>query len=417
MRVLMLSWEYPPLVVGGLARHVEALARELAAAGHDVQVVTRGLPDPPDAPGPPGSPSAGPRAPASPAVDEVRDGVRVRRSAVDPIAIDFTTESLLAWAQASEHALLRAALPLVRHWRPDVVHAHDWLVAQSGVTLAQLTGAPLVATIHATESGRNQGWLSKPLNEAIHSVERWLTHQAAAVITCSGAMHAEVTRLFELPSGQVTVVPNGIDPARWRVTPAARAAARARVADSGPLLVFAGRLVHEKGVQTVLDSLPRLRRDHPGLRLVVAGVGGYQSQLQARARGLRVVRAIEWAGFVPEQELAPMLAAADVAIMPSLYEPFGIVALEVSAARTALVVAETGGLCDLISSGVAAGSFPAGDATALAAAVSTILADPAASKRATARAARVIRRDYTWHAVAGHTAAVYRRAAGGRIVR
>ncbi|MCW2644274.1 MAG: group 1 glycosyl transferase protein, partial [Pseudonocardiales bacterium] len=268
MRVLMLSWEYPPLVVGGLGRHVEALARELTAAGHDVRVVTRGE--------------------AESIVDEVRDGVRIRRSALDPIAIDFTTETLLAWAQAAEHALLRAALPLVRRWRPDVVHAHDWLVAQSGVTLAQVTGAPLVATIHATESGRNQGWLSKPLNVAIHSVERWLAHQAAAVITCSSAMHDEVTKLFELPDDHVTVVPNGIDPVRWRVTPRARQAARARLGPDGPLVVFAGRLVHEKGLQTLLDCLPSLRRAHPGLRLVVAGTGGHLTELQSQARRLRV---------------------------------------------------------------------------------------------------------------------------------
>src|SRR5690242_10826814 len=132
-----MSWEYPPLVVGGLGRHVEALARQLAASGHDVRVVTRGEGD---------------------AVsDETRDGLRVRRAAVDPIAIDFTTETLLAWTQASEHALVRAALPWVRRWRPDVVHAHDWLVAQSAITVAEATGAPLVTTVHATEAGRHQG--------------------------------------------------------------------------------------------------------------------------------------------------------------------------------------------------------------------------------------------------------------------
>ena len=390
----MLSWEYPPLVVGGLGRHVEALARELTAAGHDVRVVTRGQ--------------------AEVVVDEMRDGVRVLRSALDPIAIDFTTETLLAWAQAAEHSLLRAALPLVRgRWRPDVVHSHDWLVAQSGVTLAQVTGAPLVATIHATESGRNQGWLSKPLNVAIHSVERWLAHQAAAVITCSSAMHDEVTKLFELADDRVTVVPNGIDPVRWRVTPAARRAARSALGPDGPVVVFAGRLVHEKGLQTLLSSLPLLRRSYPELRLVVAGSGGHLGELRALARQLRVARAVRWLGFVPESALGPLLAAADVAVVPSLYEPFGIVALEVAAARTPLVVAETGGLVDLVSSGVAAASFPPRDVGALAAAVLGVLSDPEGAARAASRAARVIRRDYTWRAVALHTADVYRRAALG----
>lgn len=390
----MLSWEYPPLVVGGLGRHVEALARELAAAGHEIRLITRG--------------DAGSGA------DEVRDGVRVRRSAVDPIAIDFTTESLLAWALAAEHALLRAALPVVRHWRPDVVHAHDWLVAQSAVTLSQVTGAPVVATIHATEGGRGQGWLPEPLNLAIHSVERWLAHRATEVITCSRAMHDEVTRLFDVPGERVTVVPNGIDPGRWRVAPGTRAAARARAGPGGPLVVFAGRLVPEKGLQTLLDCLPVLRRTRPGLRLLVAGAGGHLESLRAQARRLRVARAVQWCGLVRAEDLAPLLAAADVAVVPSLYEPFGIVALEAAAVGTPLVVAETGGLLDLVGNAVAAASFPAGDATALAAAINAILADPVAAARAAERAARVIRRDYTWRAVATHTVAVYLRATGGR---
>lgn len=390
----MLSWEYPPLVVGGLGRHVEALARELAAADHHVQVVTRGE--------------------KGEALDETLDGVHVRRAAADPVAIDFTTETLLAWSQAAEHGLIRAALPLVRRHRPDVVHAHDWLVAQSALTLVSTTGAPLVATIHATEAGRHQGWLPKPLNLAIHSVERWLAQSATAVITCSRAMRVETSRLFELDPARLHVVPNGVDANRWRVPESARAATREQYVGDGPLLVFAGRLVHEKGVQTLLDAVRPLRELHPGLRLAVAGTGPHEEALHARARRLRIARSVEWLGFVPDDDVAAVLAAADVAVVPSLYEPFGIVALEAAAAHVPLVVAETGGLNDLVADGVAAASFAPGDPSALVRAVDGLLADPAGSRRAVTRAARMIRRDYTWTAVARHTAEIYRRAAGGR---
>ncbi len=389
----MLTWEYPPLLVGGLGRHVEALAGELATAGHQVCVVTRGD--------------------KQQATAETVAGVRVVRSAIDPLVIDFTTESLLAWAQAAEHSLLRAALPVVAQWRPDIVHAHDWLVGQSAVTLAQVTGSPIVATMHATEAGRHQGWLPAPLNLAIHSAERWLAQSAAEVITCSTSMRDEVSRLFELDAGQVVVVPNGIDPDAWHASPAERTAARARLAPHTPLIAFAGRLVHEKGLQTLIDSLPSLRAMRPGLRLVVAGTGGHEPQLRARARRLRVARAIEWAGFVDEDAVAVLLGAADVAVVPSLYEPFGIVALEAAAARTPLIVADTGGLRDLATAGVAAGSFTPGDAPALAAAITAVLDDSAAARRAVLRADRVIRRDYSWPAVAATTAAVYARASGG----
>jgi glycogen(starch) synthase len=399
VRVLMLSWEYPPLVVGGLGRHVEALARRLAADGHDVRVVTRG-----DAP-------EGGRATV--------DGVRIVRAAVDPLAIDFTTESLLAWAQASEHAMLRAALPLVRRWRPDVVHAHDWLVAQSAITLAGATGAPLVATLHATEAGRHQGWLPAPLNRAIHSVERWLARQAAAVITCSTGMQDEVRRLFE-PADPPVVVPNGVDAARWRPSARAVAAGRDRYRGAGPLIVYAGRLVHEKGVQTLLAGVRELRAAHPGLRVAIAGTGAHEPVLRAQARRLRIARSIDWLGFVPEGELPALFAAADAVVVPSFYEPFGIVALEAAVAGAPLVVAETGGLRDLAAAGVAAASFPAGDVPELVAAVGKVLVEPAAAARAARRAGRLVAREYSWSAVADRTARVYAAAvsaASGRADR
>lgn len=392
----MLSWEYPPLVVGGLGRHVEALSLELVRAGHEVWVVTRGEKDE--------------------YRDEVVDGVRIRRAAVDPLAIDFTTESLLAWAQAGEHALLRAALPLLRRVRPDVVHGHDWLVAQSAITLAAAARAPLVATIHATEAGRHQGWLPAPLNRAIHSVESWFARSADEVITCSGTQRAEVARLFDLDPDGVHVVPNGVDIARWRAPAGTRAKARSTDVGDGPLLAFAGRLVHEKGVQTLLAALPRVRRRHPGTRLAVAGTGPHEDALRKHARALRVARAVEWLGFVPEPQVAALLGAADAAIVPSLYEPFGIVALEAAAAGTPVIVSTAGGLADLYTDGVAAASFPAGDAGALADAIDRVLSDPAAARRAVARAARVLRRDYTWQAVAATTARIYV-AAGERSVR
>jgi glycogen(starch) synthase len=382
----MLSWEYPPLIVGGLGRHVDALSRELVAAGHEVCVVTRGSSD---------------------VVDEVREGVRVRRSASDPIELDFTTESLLAWTQAFEHGLIRAALPVVRRWRPDVIHAHDWLVTQSAVTLSQVIERPVVATVHATEAGRHQGWLPAPLNRAVHSVERWLVHEADRAIACSTFMCDEVARLFDVE--RVEVVPNGLDADAWRAPARARLTARTRYAGDGPLLVIAARLVHEKGVQVALAALPRLRREFPGIRLVVAGTGPMADDLQRQAQ--RLGDSVQWAGFVPERELAALLGAADTVLVPSLYEPFGLVALEAAAAGAPLAVADTGGLRDLDFAGA---RFAPDDPGALAEAVAGLLRDRPTARRLAARAQRRVRRDYAWAAVAEQTAGVYAAAAGPR---
>jgi glycogen(starch) synthase len=224
-------------------------------------------------------------------------------------------------------------------------------------------------------------------------------------------MHDEVTRLMEVAAARVRVIPNGIDATRWTATARAKAARRAAYVEAGPLVVYAGRLVHEKGVQTLLRAVRSLRETHPGLRLVVAGTGYHEQPLRALARTLRIVRSVDFLGFVPEDDLAPLLGAADAVVVPSFYEPFGIVALEAACAGAPLVVAETGGLRDLAAHGVAVGSFPAGDVDALCSTVGKVLVDPAAARRAAARAARLVRREYTWRAVAEQTAEVYRDAA------
>jgi glycogen(starch) synthase len=383
---LLLSWEYPPVVVGGLGRHVHALAVALARAGHDVTVISRHQ--------------------AGAAYDEERDGVRVVRVERDPPLVPF--EQWLAWAMSFEHPLLRAALRVCEDWRPDVVHAHDWLVAHAAAGVKEVLGVPLVATVHATEAGRHQGWLPTEVNRAIHTVEWWLTYEARRVITCSGYMRWEVTRLFDLPPDSVDVVANGIDPSRWRADRTAVESVRSAYGD--PLLCFIGRLEYEKGVQTLLRAMPRLRRRHPGVRLVIAGSGTHESELRTLARSLRLGRSAVFAGQLTGDELAALGAAADVALVPSIYEPFGMVALEAAAAGTPLVVADTGGLREFVDPGVTGLRFATEDVAGLADAVSALLRDEVLARRLAQRARTLVERDYGWPRVAARTAETYERA-------
>jgi glycogen(starch) synthase len=381
----MVSWEYPPVVVGGLGRHVHAVATELTRLGHEVTVVTRHGGDAP--------------------LDEVLDGVRILRAPEDPPA--FPMSDLLAWSQALNHALLRAALRADLP-RPDVVHAHDWLVAHAATALKEHFGVPLVATVHATEAGRHQGWLPGPMNKAIHTVEWWLTFEARRVVTCSSYMRWEVTRLFDLPPGKVDVIANGTDLRAFRPRAAAVRAARAEYGD-GPLVVYSGRLEWEKGVQTLLAAMPRLRRRHPGIRLVVAGTGTLEDELVARARRLRLGRSVVFAGRLPTTVLAGLLGAADVACVPSLYEPFGLVATEAAAAGAPLVVSDTGGLREVVEDGVTGLRAAPEDVTAWVTAIGRQLSDEVAAHRM-ARAARDRAAGSSWADNAQLLSDVYRRA-------
>lgn len=389
VRVLHLSWEYPPLVYGGLGRHVHALAEAQAARGDNVTVITQMSPG--EAP------------------DSVVAGVRVLRVPHDPPTLPFDEEHLLAWVMSLESAMIRAGLHL--DTAPDVVHAHDWIVAHAAMALrTAYPESALVSTIHATEAGRHQGWLPGPLSEGIHSIEHWLVHESDRVIVCSQHMYAEVEKLFgegSLDPEHVTVIANGIDLDRWRASRAAVATARDRHAAAGPLIVFIGRLEWEKGAHTLIDALPRLRRRLPGLRVVIAGRGGAAEDLQRLARERRVSGMVEFTGWLPERELHALIAAADALVVPSIYEPFGLVALEGAALGAPLVVAQTGGLAEFVQEGVTGRLFAPGDAADLARAATAAVVD-AAESQTMARAARHrLEAAYRWELLANQTDEAY----------
>jgi glycogen(starch) synthase len=391
MRVLVLSWEYPPVMVGGLGRHVHALSTAMARAGHAVTVVTRHA--------------------DGAALEERVEGVRVVRAPEDPPVFPLATPSLLAWTMAFNHALTRAAHRACQGNQFDIIHAHDWLVAHTAITLKEQLALPLVVTIHSTEVGRHQGWLPDEMNRCIHSVERWLGQEAHRILLCSEHMRDEVSRLLGLAPERLDVVPNGVDTQRWQAHPTAVRAARLRYAGAGPLIGYAGRLVYEKGVQHIIHALPELRRRHPGLRLVVAGDGPYRRQLREEADRLKLHRAVSFTGFLGA-ELPAVMAATDAMVVPSIYEPFGMIALEVAAAGAPLAVAATGGLAEIVTSGHTGVTFPCNDPPALAEAVSRLLSDEGEARRMASTARRIVADRYSWTAVAHGVARAYQAVSG-----
>ncbi|OFJ54659.1 glycosyltransferase family 4 protein [Mycolicibacterium grossiae] len=383
MKVLLVSWEYPPVVIGGLGRHVHHLATELAAAGHEVVVLARR--------------PTGTDPSTHPTTDEVSEGVRVIAAAQDPHEFGFGTD-MMAWTLAMGHAMVRAGLTL-RDWRPDLVHAHDWLVAHPAIALAEFFDVPLVSTIHATEAGRHSGWISGPVSRQVHALESWLVCESDSLITCSASMREEITALFGPGLAETTVIPNGIDTDGWPFA--------ARRHHDGPAeLLYFGRLEYEKGVHDAIAALARIRKTHPGTTLTVAGDGTQQDFLTSCARKHRVLKATAFVGRVDHGELVHLLHRADAAVLPSHYEPFGIVALEAAATGIPLITSTAGGLGEAVLDGVTGVSCPPRDVAALADAVRRVLDDPAAAQqRAVTARARLT--DFSWPTVADHTAQVY----------
>jgi len=366
LRVLMLSWEFPPNNVGGLGRHVHDLGVALTAAGHRVHVITVADPG------------------ARPGVEELR-GMRVHRVARPP-----ETGNFLAWVYRLNGVMVQEATRLPGPF--DVVHSHDWLTGQAGMALKARWGTVLTATIHATEKGRN-GTIREPIQQAIHEEEWLLTSAADRVITVSQAMGREVAESFRVSP---TVIYNGVDLPEPAATPPPRSF-------DGPYFFYIGRLVPEKGVHVAIEALGRMaNRAH----LVIAGKGPMEGELQRLAQAHP--DQVHFLGRVSEAEKDSWLQFAAGGLVPSLYEPFGIVALEVMAAGVPVIVGNTGGLAEIVTHGSDGIKASPGDAGELAAAMDWILAQPAdaAALGAAGRATAAGR--FGWQAIALETAAVYR---------
>lgn len=390
MRVLMLTWEYPPRVVGGLGRHAGALARTLVAQGHEVHVVTRQHPDRGDP------------------IEETLEGVHVVRVTEAPPVIAF--DDLVPWVLAFNNRVQAAAANLAGRLDFDVIHAHDWLVAYAAAGVREAHGIPLVATIHATEYGRHQGWLPGPMNKLIHQIEWWLTYEARRVITCSGYMRDQVTEIFQLPAGKVDVVPNGVAVDDFALPDdEVSAHRRTLVGPRTKLVLFAGRLEYEKGVQTVLEALKQVRAAVGPVHFHVAGIGTYSDELRRRTRELGLRHHVRFTGFLEDHELRLHYAAADVAVAPSIYEPFGLVAVEAMACGTPVVVGDTGGLREIVSGGHGL-TFTPQDADHLAEALIQVLTDAELAASLVDRGRERIARRYDWRTVATSTVEVYEQA-------
>ncbi len=389
MRILHVSWEYPPLVYGGLGRHVPSLAAAEAAAGHDVWVITQRTPGAPD--------------------DDVVDGVHVLRRANTPV-LEFVPENLHPWVSDLDGQLAEGAMTAMAEAPPDVVHCHDWMTTITGTTLADTLGTALVATIHATERGRHQGNLPGAVSVQVDAVERRLCQRADRVIACSHAMQAEVVAQFGVPVAKVAVIPNGIEPDEWRSSARDRAGARARWAPDGPLVVFVGRLEVEKGILELAEAMVDVTQHLPGARLVVSGRGSQTQRFHQACADLGISGLVTMPGWLPEADLRALIGCADVAVIPSLYEPFGLVALEAMALAVPVVASHVGGLSEFVRQGETGWSVPPRDAAALADAIVAAVTDRGLAEAQVERATLALARDFSWNAIAATTVDVYRSA-------
>ena len=387
MKILMLTWEYPPRIVGGIARVVHDLSKRLIKDGHEVTVVTyRDNADVPEY--------------------ENDKGVNVYR--VDNYMIH--PNNFIDWILQLNFNLVSKATEIInKEGGFDVIHAHDWLVANAAKALKNAYGIPVVATIHATEAGRNSG-IHDDTQRYINDTEWMLTYEASEVIVNSNYMKNELQRLFGLPYEKINVIPNGINLSNFIGIERDYDFRRQYAMDNEKIILYVGRLVYEKGIQNLIAAMPKVLSNYHDAKLIIAGRGGMMDELRQEANNLGLNDKIYFTGYLDSKKVQKMYKCADVAVFPSTYEPFGIVALEAMLAGVPTVVSDVGGLDEIVTHGVDGMKAYAGNANSIADSITALLYDHQLATNVAKKAKQKVKEQFNWEKIAQDTHFTYEKA-------
>jgi glycosyltransferase involved in cell wall biosynthesis len=382
----MLSWEFPPRIIGGISSHVHDLSMALTRRNVTVHVVTCDFPGAPEY--------------------EQIDGVTVHR-----FNSKIPSPSFLGWIFSMNQAMAETAIDVINDndEEIDVIHAHDWLVSEAAVKVGHAFSKPLVSTIHATEMGR-RGGIHNDYQRTINEVERHLINQSSEVICCSNYMADQVSSAFNIQSDRLHVIPNGVNADKFSGK-VSTMPVKQRYAKNGEKIVsFVGRLVHEKGVHILVGAVPKVLTTMPKVNFVIVGEGGMKDYLSKEAWDFGVADHVFFAGFVDEETLISIYRASDAAVFPSLYEPFGITALEAMAAKTPVIVTDTGGLAEIVEHEKTGIKVYVDNSDSLAWGILRVLKNPDVAKRIRENGYQKVLREYDWNAIAERTMKVYESA-------
>lgn len=389
MKILMLTWEYPPRVVGGISKVVYDLSHKMVKEGNEVTVVTYKEGD-------------------NVKYYENDKGVEVYR--VDNYMI--RPNNFIDWIMQLNFNMITKANEIInKNGKFDVIHAHDWLVAYSAKSIKESYNIPLISTIHATESGRNSG-IHDETQRYINDSEWMLTYESSEVIVNSNYMKNEVQRLFGLPYDKINVIPNGVNLQLFSNVNIDYDFRRQYAMDNEKIILYVGRLVYEKGIQNLIAAMPKVLDRYHDSKLIICGRGGMIDELREQVKYLGIENKVYFAGYCDSKKMQKMYKCADVAVFPSTYEPFGIVAIESMLSGTPTIVSDVGGLNEIIEHGVTGMKSYSGNANSIADSVLSLLFDPKLCANISQNAIKKVKENYNWSKITDSTYYVYQLAIG-----
>ena len=391
MKILALAWEFPPRIVGGIARHVAELYPEIVHMGHEIHLLTVEF-------------GSAPKY-------EIVEGIHLYRC---PVAHG---NDFFHWIANMNDSMGSLGGQLIeQQGNFDLIHAHDWLVGDAAIALKHTFKLPMIATIHATEYGRYNG-IHNVRQGYINGKEKLLAHEAWRVIVCSQYMREEVQRVFQTPADKIDVIYNGIRPEKkHHGNRFDRVKFRRRFAnDKEKIIYYVGRMTYEKGISVLLDAAPKIIAELGHIAKFIIIGGGNTNRLKHQAKSLGIWEQCYFTGFMSDADLDKFQTIADCAVFPSLYEPFGIVALESFAAGVPVVVSDTGGLPEVVQHNHTGIVTRANDSDSLTQGILTILQNPQRAKHLADNAYRSIAERFNWKDLAKQTVTVYHQVARERL--
>jgi 1,4-alpha-glucan branching enzyme len=321
-KIFMLTWEYPPNIIGGLARHVHGLSESLAKLGYEIHVITTQSEDLPSF--------------------ERKNGVYIHRVA----PLNEKDDDFTSWVAGLNLAMANKARELAALDDFHVIHAHDWLACSAAVSLKDSLNIPLITTIHATEHGRNNG-IYTDMQQFIHKKEELLIQASDQVIVCSQYMKEELRNIFEINEEKIVMIPNGVYKQEKQLH--AHGLLDGLPIFSDRKMIFSiGRMVSEKGFDTIIEAAAKMKSKSDELYFVIAGKGPMLEKYRQKVIDYELENFVYFIGYIRDEQRDALLTQCEAAVFPSLYEPFGIVALEAMSFGKPTIVSETGGLRSIV---------------------------------------------------------------------
>lgn len=370
--VLMLTRGYEPYVRNGRDRHVVELSKALVRLGEEIHVVT---------------PNGGQLNEETIGQHEAKGGVHVHRFPNDFYVGNYLLDILYHNLGAKDYIL-----EMMNQIHPDLIHCHDAVLGLAGVFAKKAFRAPLFLTVHYAYGRVSAG------NSYVGKIEDYVIQHSDQIITVSEAMKVELKERYGVGLN-VTVVPNGVSNrfyGKFNCTEPTES----------KVVLYVGRLVREKGVMDLMHAFALIHREYPRSELEIIGSGPLETLLRQLSISLGISAATDFVGFISDEGvLSEHYSRADVVVIPSHYEPFGLVALEAMASGVPVVTSGVGGLAEVVTDKSGLTVTPCSP-TEIANAVCAIFGNPSLSAELS-KVARLRSQEYDWRMIAKRTRQMY----------